>query len=271
MFYLRLITLLPPLNLISKVDLLYSLNQYISPADLLLGIGPTAILALFGAWLAIKKGREWAFLLAPWAVVYPLGFFFVYRIVGCNSARFLQTPFFVILGILSTFALNKLAKLLNRKIIFLMALFLLIPNLPAYRQSFIDTRLNFSHFHPYINTSPQMVSAFEWLEQNSQESEIVLASPTNGMLITALSGNFAYSTLFAQALDNYPQMESNIQQFLSQQWPKKQAETFIVKENIKFIFFSPEEKKLGGKTDLTWPFLVPAFENSEVTIYRTQF
>jgi len=279
LFYLRQVSSLYPWNLVAKIDVLYSLHQFISPGEFFLGIGPTAILALFGAWLAIKKGKEWYSLLAPWAIVYIIGFFFVHRIISANSVRFLQTPFFLILGILSTFTIKALADFISKKgwfwskksLPYLLVLLVLILNLPAYNQSLRMSQLNFSHLHSYINTSPQMVSAFNWLAQNTKENEIVLASQTNGMLITALSGNLPYLTPFAQILENYTQLGNNIEAFFSQSWTEKQARALVKRENIKLVFFSPEEKNFGQKTSLDWSFLTKVFENSKVIIYRTKF
>lgn len=279
LFYLRHLSYSYPWNLVSKVDLFYSLNKFLSPQEFFFGIGPTAILAFFGAWLAIKKGKDWHFLLAPWAIVYIIGFFFVHRIISANSVRFLQTPFFIVLGILSTFTINTLSNFIAKKgwlggkekLCYLLTLLILIPNLPAYNQSLKGSMQNFSHLHPYINASPQMVSAFNWLAQNSQENEIVLASQTNGMLIAAFSGNLPYLTPFAQMLDNYIQLGNNIQAFFSQNWTERQARAFVEKENIKLVFFSSEEKNFGQKINLDWPFLTKVFENSKVIIYRTKF
>jgi len=42
------------------------------------------------------------------SVVYILGFLFIWKILGGNSAGFLQTPFFVFLGILTALVLEEI-------------------------------------------------------------------------------------------------------------------------------------------------------------------
>lgn len=268
LLYLFQVSSIHPWNLISRTDVVFNISSVISLWKFLTGIGPLAILAIIGAYLAIRKGNELSLLLAPWSIVYFLGFFFLWKIIGYNSVRFLQTPFYLILGILSAFILDALPKTLAKKWFWLVLLILLL-NLPAYNQNLKDNLLNFSHLHPYINTSPEMVTAINWLSQNTDEKEIILTGETNGMLIAGLAGNLPYLTPYARHLDNFFELENKVRQFLSQSWREERARQFITQEKIGLIFFGEQEKNLSLKNELQYSFLTKAFENPKVIIYRT--
>lgn len=276
--YLYQISQLPPWDTLSKLDLYFNFKDKLTVVQFFLGIGPTAILALAGAFWAVRSGRDWPMLLAPWSVVYFLGFYFIWKIIGYNSARFLQTPFFVILGILSVFSLSALAdwqrrkKLLRKGILFelFLVFFILVLSLPAYQGSLKENFRNFSHYYLYVNSSRPVVDALKWLAENTRESDVVLATPNDGNIITALCGNWPYLTTHAWSLDSYYTLENNVIQLFSQNRSKEEALLFLSQEKIKYLFYGPEERVFSGGVDLEnrYPFLKKVFENPEVAIYR---
>lgn len=279
LIYLFRISQSPPWSFLSKVDLYFNIRDKLTVIQFFLGIGPTAFLALVGAFLAVKSGRDWQMLLAPWSFVYFLGFYFIWKIIGYNSARFLQTPFFIILGILSVFSLDALynwlkrKKLFRKKALFEFSLVILLLTLcvPAYRQSLVDANLtNFSNAYSYINSPKQVVDALDWLAKNTRENDIVISTPNYGNIISALCGNWSYITTHAWMLDSYYTLEENVNYFFSQKWSNEVALHFVSRENIKYVFFGPGEKTISGITDFNdqYQFLKVAFENPEVTIYQ---
>lgn len=276
LFYLYQVTRSSPWDTIYKVGLMFNLKDYLTVPEFLLGIGPLALLSLIGAVLAVKAGQDWLMFLAPWSFVYILGFYFVGEIIGYNGVRFLQTPFFIVLGILSVPTLDALAnwlkkkKWLRKKALFqyLLVLILLAPNLPAYRLELKLGLLNFSHLHDYVYSPKEVIMALNWLSQNTQEENIVLSVPNYGNIIAGLAGNWPFVTTFVWTLDPDYQLENTAKAFLSQGWPEETARQFVKNQKIKYIFFGPEEKTLHPQQSLTYPFLEKAFENSEVIIYK---
>lgn len=49
-----------------------------------------------------------------------------------------------------------------------------------------------------------------------------------------------------------------------------EAQDFLKKEHISYIFFGPQERELGGNAGLKviYPFISKAYENKEVIIYK---
>ncbi len=245
-----------PWSLITKVEKEFDLSPYIGAVDFLLGIGPTLILGLIGAVMVIRKNDTLGRLLAPWSVVYIIGFYFLGKIAGFNGVRFLQTPFFVFLGILSVYPLWYLSREKVKAFYLLTALTIFLSLL-----TFRPNLLLFKHFqriYPYIYSKPEFVAGLDWLAKNSSYNQTVLANETYGLLIAGLSGNMPYISLQAQQLDYYQDLIKNSDDFLKGILKEKEAREFIAKEGISFVF-----------TEYTLPysFLKPVFYNSDIIIY----
>ena len=103
-----------------------------------------------------------------------------------------------------------------------------------------------------------MISAFDWLAQNSNPNERVLSNDTYGLLIPALAGNMPYLSLQAQQIDQYPQLQANTVRFLNNWMGEKDAQKFINEENISFVF---------SEGPMAYSFLKPVFSNSKIFIY----
>jgi len=273
LFYLWQIGKIHPLDLLTRFDLEYNLIKFITLKDFFLGIGLVALFSFAGGFLAIKKSSRLFWLLAPWSVVYILGFFVVWEIANSNSARFLQTPFFVFLGILTTLALEEIYR---RKKIFLAWGLFLITIFSGFPAWFLSLKANIENFtsahfsYPYIFSSPSKVEALRWLGKNSQEKDVVLSGETNGMLIAAFTGNYPYLTVYAPQDGEYDKIWENSRLFFQKKWPEKKASEFVKKEKIKFVWIENEENIIAGGKFEPYLFLEKVFENQEVIIYKVK-
>lgn len=268
LFYFRSLSHAYPWNIIPKWELFYSLNKNISFINLILGIGPTAFLALIGAFLALRSKGEILLLLFPWSFTYLIGFYWLYQFISANSVRFLQTPFFIFLGILTVFPLQKVAQKIKVSPLVL-GLLLLTLGLRTLHKSLLVNLDNFSTSFAYINSPIEVKAGLNWLAQNTTEKDIVLSDQDNGMLIVALAGNMPYLTHWTDCLDVFPQLENNIIHFYCQKWSVQQAKEFLQKEQISWVFYSDEEKNLCSQQNLDYSFLTPIFKNSRLTIFKT--
>lgn len=242
-------------NLINNVGL----------ADFIFGIGPTLFLGLIGAFWAIKKNGNLNLLLAPWAIVYLAGFWFLWRFFDLNSARFLQTPFYIILGILSVFAIEALSGHRPRNTLIITLLVLLL-SLPAWQESLKINQQFFVNETSYA--SPDYLEALNWLQRNGGETDVFLSGETNGMIIAARAGLMPYLATFSGTLPTYKLLQSNVKNFYSGQWDGKQVADFVKTERIKYVFFGPEERIFNPNGSLSYRFLKKTFENSEVAIFQ---
>lgn len=245
-----------PWYLITKVERQFDLSPYIGVSDFFLGIGPTLILGLTGAVMMIRKHDILSRLLAPWSLVYIIGFYFGGKISGFNSVRFLQTPFFIFLGILSVYPLWFLARQ-KVKTFYLLTFFTILLSLLSFRTN-LSLFTHFQRIYPYISAKPEFVAGIDWLAKHSSHNQTVLANETDGLLIAALAGNMPYISLQAQQLDSYRELMINSDNFLKAQMKDKEAREFMIKEDISFVF--------SGST-LPYSFLKPVFSNSDIIIY----
>lgn len=278
LLYLNYVTSFHPWNLLSKVDFMFTRSKVISPIELLAGIGPTSILAFVGALIAVKSKKNLNQLLAPWSITYIIGFFLIYRIIHSDGARFLQTPFYIILGILSIFTLIEFVKktiekfklkINPDKLVLLLTLVILFVSYPAYKQAFQINRQNFTSLYPYLNASKELKKSLDWLSTNSPAEQIILTGAVDGSLISAFTAGIPYYSEGAGLLDNFSQLKQNTEQFYSQNWTDKQAHQFVKKEKIKWILFSEEERNIsGGKSRLEYSFLEPMLIDKDVILYK---
>ncbi|MDP3888552.1 MAG: hypothetical protein Q8Q24_00765 [bacterium] len=247
-----------PLNTLSKLDLQFDIGRFISPVDFLFGIGPTLILALAGIYFVAREKKVLGLLIAPWAIVYIVGFFFLGRFAGFNSGRFLQTPFFIFLGILSVYPLWFVARG-KSKVFYLLVIILLALSLSNYKASLALNFENFRTNYSWINADPALFEGIDWLGQNSKPGQVVLAEELDALLIMSYAGNLTYINSYSsQAGDAYPALKFNAESFLQQKFSEKEAKEFIENKNISFIF---------SQGPLSYSFLRPVFQNTQVVIY----
>lgn len=270
LLYFKQVSQSYPWNLIPKLDLFYSLNKNISLFPLLFGIGPTAFLAIIGSYHAAKSKNQILTLLFPWSFTYLIGFFWFYQFISTNSIRFLQTPYFLFLSILSVTPLQTLAKKTRIDILVLAALFL-VPSIGGLKTALETNRINFAPSFWYINSPIEIKAAYDWLAKNTKEQDTVLSAKDNGMLIAALAGNTPYITHLVESLDEFPVLENNTAGFYCHQWNEREAKKFLQEEHISFVFYSDEEKYFCGRDTLNYPFLIPIFTNARVVIYKVDF
>lgn len=109
------------------------------------------------------------------------------------------------------------------------------------------------------------MEAIWWLRDNTENSAIVLAEDTAGNFIPAHAGNSVYIGHGGQTV-KYREKRPVVQAFFSGQMTAGQARNFLEKERISYVFWGVEERELGGfVTQL--PFLTPAYEGPNVTLY----
>lgn len=276
--YIHFITQSYPWTLLMRGDAKFDLGKLRPKTMLVYGIGPTMFLSFYGSWLILKKRVNFSRILAPWSITYIVGYCLASNFFSFNSQRFLQTPFFVILAILSTLALDELSskivkkrKVSQEKILFALTLIILLISFSAVKRSLTINLDNFRWAGDYTYyTSPENLAAIRWLGKNTKEKDIVLSDKINGELIAALAGNFPYISI---EITNFPdehfnQLEGTVRDFYQQNKTNAEAKKFLTDNRISYIFWADEEKKLSLNDRLTYPFLTKVYENPKVTIFK---
>ena len=263
LFYLKTTVQTPLLARVLQVEKQFSLP--LSPLEIILGIGPTFFLSLLGLKKVLQSDNDLLLLLLPTPLVLLLGFFYITKILGLANARFLQSPFFIFLGILSVLGIQSLKKHAGKKFVIFFSLLTIF---------FSTTGLNFAlkmktyafRDSPFVYIDQEVMSAIDWLEENTDQKEIVLSSYETGTLIIAYSGNRVFASTFVLLTDR-AEIQPELISFFKQNFSAEEATAFLKKRKISYVLFGPEEEKLTGEQDLSYPFLKLIFENKKVKIY----
>lgn len=111
------------------------------------------------------------------------------------------------------------------------------------------------------------LSAIKWLAQNTSFTSQIFSSPANGNIIPAFSARNVYvghgvETAF------YLQKTKETEWFFKDNKRDEQKKTFLKKNNLNYLFYETEEKKLGSFNPEEKKYLKKVYQNDEVTIYK---
>jgi len=97
---------------------------------------------------------------------------------------------------------------------------------------------------------------------------VVLGYVTGGNYIPAYTGHSVY--IGHANTPNEDGKEKIAIKFFSGKMTETESREFLKKERINYIFFGPQEREVGGLTDLSlvYPFLRPVYKNNQVVIYQ---
>ena len=112
------------------------------------------------------------------------------------------------------------------------------------------------------------MNGLEFLKHNTKINDVVLGYITSGNFIPAYAGNYVY--LGHANTPDEDAKEKIAAGFFSGKMKGDEAQDFLKKEHISYIFFGPQERELGGNAGLKviYPFISKAYENKEVIIYK---
>lgn len=119
---------------------------------------------------------------------------------------------------------------------------------------------------PYFLSS-EIKQAFHYMDTRTSKNDIVLSSYAIGNFIPAQSGNTVYLGHYDQTL-NAPEKYKDVLQFYGKKTSCVWRHAFLKKQNIRYVFFSSEERSLRGLKTLSCPFLTPVFQEGNTVIYK---
>ena len=242
------------------------------PDGFVLGYGVILVLAAVGVPACLKLKGERALFLFGWviavtALVYSPFSFQLKFILGIHVA----------LCVLATFGLAVLLRWLGMRtgkrgsglMLFSRGLTLLI--IASTAPTNLAAIANDMFFHKRRDAFPiympnTVVEAFAWLRDNTQREETVLSAPLTGNFLPGWGGNRVFVGHWSETL-NVLEKERMTQSFYRGETAKSTA--FLKSYGICYVFYGPEEKRLGESHPLQWEGLDKVFENAEVAIFRT--
>lgn len=239
--------------------------------DFLMGLGPTAFLSLLGL-LAIRERRKMIFILYCWLGAVIAGSLFIAPLINFNPTRFLQNPIYIPLAILTILGVEKISRLIKsrlRVIAFWSAVLLLMAiSIPTNLVSLKNQYLMFADHSELIYPTFASVEAYNFLAKSTRPDEGVLTLYMAGNHLPFMSGNnILIGHLEGMTLHSSAVQSAN--QFYADQLMPDKAQQFLRDNYLKYVFWGPQEKSLGGDIN-KYSFLQPIFTNQAITIFKVK-
>ena len=226
--------------------------------DLVISLSPAVFLALFPIKkLITKRDRHWWFLFL-WALI---GGLLVYIPFGLQR-RFmlgLYIPWAGLAGIASGDVLSRY-RWSSRLLVGVIFVFSYTTNIMVITSSLYGIRNHSSML--YLQSDE--VHALRWIEENTSQDAVILASPDFGMFIPAYTGRrVIYGHPFETV--NAEEMERWIFKFFNE---TRDSSDIEILSCVDYVFIGPREEAIGGIPG--WLKIPLAYENQGVKIFRVK-
>jgi hypothetical protein len=120
---------------------------------------------------------------------------------------------------------------------------------------------------PSLYYLSEEVEAVDWLKENTQRTDTVLASYKIGRFIPAHSGNTVFMGHFIETVDVERKREL-ARIFFQADTSDEFRKGLLSEYGVHYLFHGPSEKQTGDFQPSTCDYLLPVYRNSEVSIYR---
>lgn len=246
-----------------------------SPTNLVTGFGLILIFSIYGLWIIYQKNRVKGLFFSVWILSVPVLAYIPLWIYPMQR-RFLETGFYIPLAITASFGIkgiweylkNKNIKYLKLKLISIFGMFILPLMLAGNIQNWFQFEYAFRQTeNPKFYATKENMSAIEWLHSNSPKSAIVLSSFYSGILIPAYANRSVYIGHNPLTIDFEGKIKKS-KDFYSNRYSPGEMSEFLKNENINYVFYSNEEKKLGNIDLEQYSFLNKIYCNETVRIYE---
>lgn len=124
------------------------------------------------------------------------------------------------------------------------------------------------HDYPYYLYRDDL-AAMRWLDEHTSPDDVVLSSFTIGHYIPGLAGNKAFLSNAVMTMD-FSHKQERVYDFFNSATPDAHRLAMIQEYGIRYVFFGPAERQLGGYDPATTSWLELAFSASQVDIYRVK-
>lgn len=253
-------------------------------AEYALALGPMLPLGLLGLLVALFKKEKRFFPFISWVLALGLLFFFFEHVPQQSPTRFTQMLINIPLGILATYLFYWLWQIGGRfrrlvkgiTIIIIITVILLglsvMFSMVGWKTNEVKWKREATWLYPVgvqlVYPLADFMDGVTYLKNNTKTTDVVLAYEAAGNYIPAYGGNFVY---LGHANTPDEDMKLKIaKEFFSGEMTVDEAKAFLTKENIKYIYFGPQERELANINDLSvdYKFLNSIFRNNRVIIYR---
>lgn len=264
---------------IEKIDWVISIHNNVSIGDdtsfysIIFSFGLIFILALPAIYIIFRKKTKSLYFIVFWAilsfVVIYLPFSFQWRLIlGA------QIPLVILATYFLFYIFEKYSKKNDKNIYsfsyikltmpILLMVIIFISSLTTITQySYYFKGIQNKQFPNYLDKG--ILNGIDWLDQNTNNNDIIFSSNIVGSFIPGRSGNTVYIGHWAQTI-NYIQKLNETKYIYSGQYTNDELFDFFKINNIKYIFYSNYERQFGEGLDFSNYNKV--FEEEDVEIYK---
>lgn len=279
LLYTQIMFKVEPWHALSVFDIQHrSILPYVEYA---LALGPMLPLGLLGLTLALIKKEKKFYPFISWILAVGLLFVIFEKVPQQSPTRFTQMLINVPLGILATYLSYSLWGKLGKwgrwgmigviGGIILMGLGVMFSSL-GWKTDEVKGKMAGTWLYPegvrLVYPLKDFMDGIDYLRLNTKTNDVVLAYEAAGNYIPAYAGNFVY---LGHA--NTPDEDGKLKiaaKFFKGEMTIDEAKEFLTRENIRYVYYGPQEKELGDFNDLgtIYKFLKYTFINNHVTIYK---
>jgi uncharacterized membrane protein len=151
---------------------------------------------------------------------------------------------------------------LGRLFTFIFLVFMSLSNI--YLLADVAITAGFRQPYPFFRTQEE-VAALEWLRDNTEGDDLVLASYETGNYVASRAGNPVVLGHWAETV-NWEQRVEEIGHFFGPAgdlW----REAFLARNSIDYLWFGPQERALGEFDPDQAAYLKPVYTGIETIIY----
>jgi hypothetical protein len=229
--------------------------------ELMMTTGGVFFLGMAGLVLVLWKKKEELYPFVFWILSVIFLGFFVSRLGIFAQLRAFQTFHRVAFAVLTAYFLSLIGKRWGWWVVWFVVAVLMVFSAISFQRSilgwkrFIDSRIYAGV--PLVPAPPTIMyplgdfmKAIYFIRDNSKPSDVVLSGFTAGNYIPAYAGNTVY--FGHNETVNFGSKEWMVARFFGKQMSKEEGESFLRENRIKYIFFGPQEKEMGGETFYNW-------------------
>jgi len=251
-----------------------------NPVEIMLAFGSTGVLGFLGAFYIIARAKKEYYVIAFFllAIIFFVGVSYIAPI--SNQWRFMQVDLHLALAAAMVVLLNDILKKIKSPknwLFLLLIAILLLPSVVVWPMSLKSSRMfaraKVEAGYPTIPRLPYVVYPVKtvmegilWLKSETNHNDVVLAAETLGSMIPAYAGNTVYLGHGNQTAF-FDQKIILMKRFYRGEMSAVEQTNFLSANNIKYIFWGPEEIEINAGRKLVGLGRV-VFQNSEVKIYQ---
>jgi hypothetical protein len=255
-----------------------NINLSPGPWHYAIGYGIVLVLAIPGAWWALRRPEPWPFLPLWLLIILPLLYTSLVFSLQRRVIEGVQAPLCILAAVgMTRYALpalerSWLAGRLGRlgyppSRLKLLARNLLVAfSLPSTLFLILSASQAAASQAPDMFYSAGEIAAVDWLAVNSTPDDTVLASYDIGGFIPARIGHRVFMGHWTETVD-LESKRATAGRFYGAASDDEHQEV-LRRYGIAYVFYGPRERELGGFDPAEAGYLVPVFRSRDTTVYR---